>query len=419
MSYWAPVAVGVATTLAQAVPWWKKYGFRGQRYDRETGYYRVKKARRTLPPFDHKQSDMLLPARVAKRRKFGPPEIDEDIGDEGGYIQETRAKLRSGRRPKKAQIMRVMGKADLLSRTLFFKRLPTSFKGDFGQYPLSYFNDAAGTQSKYPIYVCNLMQLPGSALSPLNRLTVSEATGLLSWEGQVGQSLSGADNAQMQVLRVSPGFPNIDPPYPPGIPYKEFYWGNVNIKLCLYGCTTRNTQFEVMLVQFENDLVSPTQDDNNLNTGGLTGDALEHQSFWQEQVKALVAHPCAIGTYYGQQSKMKILKYEKIHIGPTTNIQNDSNPHHYILNWTHGISKKTNMRLSGTNAMSFNAQTNAKTTIVDTTGGQGVLTQTCKAPDRVYLILRANDYDVTTAAETAATSASFDIGFTTTHYVNI
>lgn len=423
----APFAAvwGAAPVLAQAAWWYYK------KYQHKRKYlYGSKPMRR--------KGTISMPL-IGKRRRvnfdgYSAGGIDDPSeGDQGGYNQETRISLRTGRQVTKGHINRVLNKSDLLSRTLFWKRLPINFIGISGQYPLLYNSSTLvtpGTSDKLPLYMFNLtrLQLAGTGASAAYRLCIDKTSGLFNWTPYNSFSNTGTDTAYPQVLRDATDFPSTA--------QKELYWGNVNLKMVLYGATNKNTTYDLMLVSFENENIAVSNDTNQLNGGGTTGTGLEHQTFWQEMVKDYIAHPCAIqGPSYGQASKMKILRKARYSIGPTATTETDVNPHHVIVNWFHGINKRINMRYSGTvSATPANVLAqleNADANYVDSSGLGGVLQETPQVKDRVYLLIRASDYTKDNVDETLVTKTnggttavnsaggSFDLSYTTSYYVTI
>lgn len=425
------IAVGAAIPIAQAAYWQYRYFKDRKKYFYGKPIVRRKGKLDTPPPYRRKPGMDVNPRpyKVA-RRNTGPMGIsDPTAGDQGGYNQETRIAVKTGRHVKKGHIMDVLGKNDLLSRTLFWKNLPQNFTGTYGQLDLGYNVNstiAPLASNRLPVYLWNLnrFQLAGTAPSDVGaclRLCMDRTTGLFNWLAVASQAANGTPTQYPQVLRDSVDFPTN--------PQKSVYWGSFNMKLCLYGNTSKNVRFKVAIVSFDNDNISPTNDFNVVNGGGTSTQGLEHQTFWQEQVKDIISHPCALqGPSYGQTGKMKVHKFAAYEIGPTLTTESDANPHHIIVNWTHRINKKIDLRQSGgTTAAAdperFTQLTDSRQNYVGASGPagdqSGILQLTPNVKDRLYLMVMANDYvPDTTVAGSNATCGSMDVSYTTSYYVN-
>jgi len=397
---------GAASAAAAGVGLAGYAGYRGYRRFRDRRSMRMRRV-----------NYVPVMGRGAKRPRTEPSERNgtEEAVD-GGYDKEDRVYVKTGRKVSKRHIVDVLSRADALSRTLFFKVLPTQFTGVNGQLWLSH-NSLDATNDRLPLYLFNLdrLQLAGTGEGAGHRLVYNQTTGFFGWIPITGQSATGTGTVYPQVLRQAADFPVSN--------QKDLYFSNYSIKLCLYGNTTRTTTFDIYLVSFTEEQVAPANDANTLNGGGSTPDGLEHQTFWQTQVRDIIAHPCAIDVPYGQQSKMRIHKRARYIIGPNSTTQSDTNPGHVIVNWFHQRNKKIGMRRTGidpgTDAQRLDEIFNAQENRTDLTGQAGLLTETPNAVDRMYLYIRANDYVLNTAGDTNATAASFDIAYTTTYYVNV
>lgn len=349
-----------------------------------------------------------------KRRNTGPMEEAVD----GGYDKEDRVYLKTGRKVTKKHIVDVLSKADALSRTLFWKRLPTNFTGVNGELWLSHNNAENPLNNRMPLYMFNLdrLQLAGVGEGAAHRLSYNKTTGYFVWSEVQSYAADGTFTKYPQVLRQASDFPASN--------QKDLYFSNYNIKLCLYGNTTRSTTFDIKLVSFTEEQVAPTNDANTVNGGGATPDGIEHQTFWQTQVRDIVSHPCSVDVTYGQESKMKVHKSARYTIGPNSTTQSDTNPGHVFVNWFHQRNKKVPMRRTGinsaTDAQRLDDILNAQENRTDLTGQAGLLVETPNTVDRLYLLVRANDYIVNTVTpDTNAIAPSFDLAYTTTYYVNV
>lgn len=338
----------------------------------------------------------------------------------GGYEQERWTRKITGRRVKRSHIDRILGKNELLSRTLFWKNLPQQFTGVNGTMFLSYNINSVRAPlgiDLWPVYLFNLtrFQLEGvpPSVGSSYRLQQDRATGFFSWQSIAGKAADGTtDTIYPQVLRDSTDFPDT--------PQKDVFWGKVNLRGVVYGCKNRATNCTLSLVKFEGEDLPTSNDSNIANIGSATGDGLEHQTFWQEEVNKLIAHPAAVRLNYGQRSKMKILRQERITIGPTTTIESDANPHHVVFNWTHNINKRMNLRLTGADPAVVADLADARRNQIDVAGTQGLLQFAPKVEDRVYLLVQATDFEAnTTTTDVNTTASSFDLSYTSTYYVSV
>lgn len=335
------------------------------------------------------------------------PRTDGDSGDasQGGYVQEARRVWTTGRKEDKGTIARTLNSKDLLSRSLFWKKVPAQFSGANGTMYLSQFTGTAGFVAM-PIYMFDLTQLQGTTFPMATRLWVPTATGLPFFHASdlFGQDAANGSVSGMSVLRSSPDFPSAAQPY--------IHYGSANVNMVLYGNTQKNTTFNLSLVQFPDADLAPC-DDNRVSNASK----VKFSAFWQERIRRYITHPCELSVKYSQ-SKMKVLRSKQFKIAPTSTTESDATPHHLIVKWRHHINKTVGMRLGGSGAVTTTQETDARLNPTDTTGSVSILTESPRVKDRVYLLVECNDW-LPAATEGSSNAPSFDASFLTTHYVTV
>lgn len=340
-------------------------------------------------------------------RKRPRTNFDGGAAAQGGYVQEERRRLTTGRKEKKSQIVKSLATRDLLSRTLFWKVLPTQFTGTFGMLQLSN-NNSDAQKTWLPLYLFDLTHLQAGGVSKgvCHRANIGTGTspGVVNWASVSGQDAGAGTTNNMGILRQSPDFPST--------PQPVIHYGTAHVNLVLYGNTTKNTVFNVALVQFTDEENAPFDD----LAGGESGNP-KHNAFWQERVRRYITHPCEQSVKY-RQSGMKVLRSRTFKIAPSSSTELDTNPHHLIVKWKHHINKQVGMRLTGTATMNASQISNAQYNVTDAAGGAGILTDTPRVKDRVYLLVEANDW-IASGTDDNSKCASFDVALTCTHYVTV
>lgn len=333
------------------------------------------------------------PAR--KRHNPGPSAVSRLLpGPGAGQYAKTRKK--TGINRKAGYIAKVLSKQELKTRVLCIKNL-RPFDGVNGAKWLHYREEVTNKQQYLcPLFIVDLMHkyVSRDNMFQMRMNSTNAANPSVSWVTQSHQSIrDGSAVSSWDTKHVSHGFPNMFGEA------EKLHYGKANISLNLYGQKNRPVTFTVMLVAFKDEDVAPTNDyyvSNSNNT--------EHDIFWGEQLKTMIANPIARDNQqYQHAGKMKVLKMKKIRIEAAGTLDADNDPHVVTLNWTHGIHKTLShveRRVKEDTAMDIANEkiTNPEydynppdnTTLVD----QVVYLDGPKVKDRVYLIIKADVYSM-------------------------
>jgi len=304
-------------------------------------------------------------------------------GPGGG--QYTKVAKKTGINRKTAQIAKVLTHQELKCRVLQWKQI-RPFDGVKGALWLHYREELASkAQYMCPIVIVDLMHKDPTR-HPVYQMRQTATA--VDWVEQWRMTnASGSTQSGWDIKHQSVGFPVVTSATPDA---DKLHYGKASIALNLYGQKTRPVDFTVMLVKFNDEDVAPSNDFYTSNSNNL-----EHDIFWGEQLKTMIANPIARDnqTY---QHKMTVLKSKKIHIEAAGTMDADNDPHVVTLNWSHGIHKTIDhvrRIINEDTAADLANEQLVNPNVVTLLEGPAV-------KDRVYLIIKANVYSMIPAATT-------------------
>lgn len=296
------------------------------------------------------------------------------FGPGGG--QYSKVSKKTGINRKKGYIAKVLTKEELKCRVLQVKGL-RPFDGVNGYCWLNYREEVTGkAQYLAPLYIVDLL---AKATGNTVVYQMRQNAGNVSWK-----TVSGQDNTSGSLLSTwNTKHQSLD--FPDLVNNSEkLHYGKVNVALNLYGQKNRPVDITVQLVQFEDDQVAPHDDYYVTNSNKE-----DHDIFWGEQLKTMVANPIAKDNV-SFKHKMKVLKSKTVHIDAAGTTDADNDPHVVTLNWKHGVHKTISHIRRRTNEDTAADLANETVVNPDTLWKMnGPLVK-----DRVYLIIKANVYSM-------------------------
>lgn len=336
-----------------------------------------------------------------------------------GNGQYTKTRKKTGIDRKAGFIAKVLSKEELKCRVLCIKSL-RPFDGVNGAKWLHYREEVANkAQYLAPLYIVDLMH-KYIAKQPMYQLRMNASSA--SWVSQSHQSaLDGSVVSNWETKHTSHGFPNMFGEA------EKLHYGKAHIALNLYGQKNRPVTYTVMLVKFNDEDVAP-HNDLYVSNSNVT----EHDIFWGEQLKTMIANPIAKDNQnYQNAGKMKVLKMKKVRIEAAGTMDADNDPHVVTLKWTHGIHKtishvERRTREDSAADIANEKIVNGEFDYANPPGDMSIVDQVVyldgpKVKDRVYLIIKADvysmvPYSVADASITNLYAPSFDYNIHVSQY---
>lgn len=326
----------------------------------------------------------------------------------GDYSQFTEKRIQTGRK-KKVTLARLV-------KEVRNKAEPTIFRyGGMNRGPAAngffWCNKVlSDVYEKMPLYmfdltcVNNVVNGSITAGIPCYRPKIA-AGGNFTWDIVPGLKQDGASTNTLIDERVVSSSTLADYPHEKS----RLLWNDV--RLNLYGATTKAIKWTIQVVKLLDDCLDPQKWNADPSTVGAdTYSYQKHNTFYQGLLKPEVYNPLAL-TSAGQLRRYKVLKTYTTIIQPTSTTESDANPHTKILKWFMRWDRDISYSQRGgflTSSADFGLDADFVQEINQASPYANPKT-------KIWLMIRCNDYNVATAAESSTIHGSFDMTIRSCH----
>lgn len=261
-----------------------------------------------------------------------------------------------------------------------------------------------------PLYMYDLTAVNNTvnnvytSAQPFYRAKVAVTDGSIQWDYVNGLNAVGTSANTLEVEKATSynmGF---------NLPHEKSRLLYTDVRLNLYGAKTRAVKWIIQVVKLLDDSLDPIPT-NAPSSASQPYQWQTKNSFYQGLMKPLVFNPLALTGAEQVSRRIKILKTYTTIIQPTSTTESDANPHCKILKWFMrwdrdlNFEQRGNILASGetlTNDSDYAVQFNQVSTYV-------------KPSQKIFLMIRCNDYSVQDQQDTNERHASFDMSIRAKH----